>query len=177
MKTYASILFALLICLPTTSFAEEDKPLELEALKAHVGVWDTEIEVWANGPDAPPMKFEGVETNRAYGEYWIVSDFDTEMNGQMMRVHSVIGYDLDKGKLVGKQVDHGPYAATLSGEYDKEQKTIRWVVSAKDLMGNPMSQDTTAKLESEDVRTLEMHMPGANGEKVKFMHIRYVKRK
>ena len=177
MKILPAWIFSLLLCIPATAFAEEQKPVELEALKAHIGVWDAEIKVWASGPDADPLTFKGVETIRAYGEYWIVSDFDSEMNGQTMRVHSVIGYDLDKGKLVGTQVDHGPYAATLTGAYNKEKKAVQWMIDGKDLMGNAMSQDAVAKLESEDVRTLEMHVPGAYGKKVKYMHIRYVKRK
>lgn len=178
MKILSVLVFSLLLCIPAISIAEEEKPVELEALQAHVGVWDAQINVWASGPDADPLTFKGVETIRVYGEYWIVSDFDSEMNGETMRVHSVVGYDLDKGQLVGTIVDHGPYAATMTGEYKKETKTIHWVTKAKDLTGNPISQDTTAKLESDDVRTLEMLLPGPNeGEKVKFMHIRYIKRK
>jgi len=88
------------------------KPIELEVLKASVGIWDAEIEVWLEGPDSPSIKFKGVETNRPYGEYWIASDFDSEFNGPVMEVHSIVGYDLDRRKMVGTVIDHGPYAAS-----------------------------------------------------------------
>ena len=54
------------------------KPVELEVLKESIGVWDAEIEVWPQGPDSDSIKSKGVETNRAYGEYWIASDFDSQ---------------------------------------------------------------------------------------------------
>lgn len=58
------------------------KPVELEVLKESIGVWDAEIEVWPQGPDSDSIKSKGVETNRAYGEYWIASDFDSQFGGR-----------------------------------------------------------------------------------------------
>jgi len=58
--------------------APDSTPVELEVLKASIGVWDAEIEVWPEGLDSPSITFKGVETNRPYGEYWIASDFDSE---------------------------------------------------------------------------------------------------
>ena len=102
---------ALVFGLALSCIAQEEpksKPIELEVLKASIGVWDAEIEVWPEGPDSPSIKFKGVETNRPYGEYWIASDFDSEFMGQTMKVHSIVGYDLDQKKMVGTVIDHGP---------------------------------------------------------------------
>ena len=48
-----------------------------------------------------------VETNRPYGEYWIASEFDSEFDGQTMKVHFIVGFDLGKKQMVGKVID-GP---------------------------------------------------------------------
>jgi hypothetical protein len=153
-------------------------PIELEVLKASVGVWDADIEFWPEGPDSPSIRFKGVETNRPYGEYWIASDFDSEYEGQTTKVHSIVGYDLDKKKLVGKVIDHGPYAATLAGEYDEKSKTVHWITEAKDLDGKPMLQKTLVTQKNADERLLVMNVPGdKKDEFTKCMQIRYVKRK
>ena len=153
------------------------KPIELEVLKASVGVWDADIEIWPEGPDSPSSKLKGVETNRPYGEYWISSDFDSEFDGQTMKVHSIVGYDPDQKRMVGTIIDHGPYAARMSGVYDKESNTVRWTTEAKDPSGAPMLQKTSITQEHPDERVLVMSVPGKEkGELTKFMRIRYVRR-
>ena len=141
-------------------------------------MWDAEIEVWPQGLDSPSIKFEGVERNRAYGEHWIASDFDSEYMGQTVKVHSIVGYDLDQKKLVGTVIDHGPYAARMTGEYDAESETVHWVTEAKSPDGKPMLQKTQVTQKDADQRVLSLFVPGeAKDEFVKFMQIRYVRRK
>lgn len=152
-------------------------PVELAVLEASDGVWDAEIEVWPQGLDSPPVKFKGVETNRRYGKYWIASDFDSEFMGQTMKVHSIIGYDLDKKKLVGTVVDHGPYAASMIGEYDKDSKTVRWKTEVKDPSGKLIVQRTSIKHENAGKRVLVLSVPGKETDEFKkLMQITYVKR-
>ena len=156
----------------------KSKPIELEVLKASIGTWDAEIEIWPEGPDSSSIKFKGVETNRPYGEYWIASDFDSEFMGQTMRVHSIVGYDLDEKKLLGTVIDHGPYAASMTGDYDEEAKTVHWNTQAKDPSGKPMVQKTSITQKTADERVLVLMVPGdKKGEFTKFMQIRFVKRK
>jgi len=150
------------------------KPIELEALKASLGVWDAEAEVWMGGPDAASMKFKGVETNRSYGEYWIASD--SEFQGT--KLHSIMGYDLDREKLVGTVIDDGPYAASLTGNYNKDTKTISWITNVKDAAGNPIVQKTSITQIGADERVLVLSVPAEQeNEFVKFMQIKYTKRK
>ena len=130
------------------------KPIELEVLRGCLGVWDAEIEVWPAGPGSPSVKFKGVETNRPYGEYWIASDFDSEYSGETMKIHSIVGYDLDKKKMAGMVIDHGPYAATMTGEYDPKSKTVAWMTSVKAPDGKPIVQKTVVTQKSEDERVL-----------------------
>jgi len=178
-KSTLSTVLILGLTLPCTA-QETPKvnPIELEVLKASIGVWDAEIEVWPQGLDSPSIKFKGVETNLAYGEHWIASDFDSEFMGQTMKVHSIVGYDLDRKKMVGTVIDHGPYAASMTGDYDKESKTVSWKTEAKTPSGKPMVQKTLITQKSADERSLVLSVPGKQEKEfTKFMQIRFVKRK
>ena len=119
-----------------------------------------------------------MEKNRPYGEYWIASDFDSEFEGQITKVHSIVGYDLDKKKLVGKVIDHGPYAATMTGVYDEKAKTVHWTKKAKDQDGKPMLQKALVTQKNADERLLVLMAPGKKKDDfTKCMQIRYLKRK
>ena len=181
MLIKSTLATALIFRLALSCIAQEEpmsKPIELEVLKASIGVWDAEIEVWPAGLDSPSTKFKGVETNRPYGEYWIASDFDSEFMGQTMKVHSIVGYDLDQKKMVGTVIDHGPYAATMTGDYDVKSKTVRWKTEAKDANGKPMVQKTLITQKSANERVLVLMVPGAEKDDfTKFMQVRFVKRK
>jgi hypothetical protein len=181
MLTNSALSTCLVFVLAISCIAQEkpnSKPTELEVLKASIGVWDADIEVWPQGLDSPSIKFKGVETNRAYGEYWIASDFDSEFMGQTMKVHSLVGYDLEQKKMVGTVIDHGPYAASMTGDYDTKSKTVSWMTKAKDTNGKPMVQKTLVTQESADERVLVLMVPGDKKDAfTKFMQIKFVKRK
>ncbi len=181
MLTRFGLTTVLVVGLAVSCKAQEgpaSKPAELEVLKASVGVWDAEIEVWPQGLDSPSTTFTGVETNRAYGEYWIASDFDSEFMGQTMKVHSIVGYDPEQKRLVGTVIDHGPYAASMTGDYDAKLKTVSWMTQARDLNGNPMVQKTLVTQKNADERVLVLMVPGAKENAfTKFMQIRFVRRK
>ena len=181
MLCRTALVTTLVFCsaLPGTAQDEsKPKPAELEHLKAAVGVWDAEFEVWAQGPDQPPLVFSGVETNHAFGEYWIASDLVSEYMGTTMKVHSIIGYDLDQKKLVGTVVDDGPYSAKMTGEYDAKTKSVTWITKGKGPGGTPLVHRTTMTQKSAEERVLVLNVPGKDeGEFTKFMQIRYVKRK
>jgi hypothetical protein len=177
-RIFPAVLILFGLILPASGQEETGpKPAELEILKAYIGVWDASIEVWPEGPEAPSIKFQGVETNRPYGEYWIASDFDSEVQGQTMKVHSIVGYDLDQERMVGTVIDHGPYAATMTGEYDEASRTVHWRTEAKTPDGKPMVQQTQVTQKSAGERVLVLRVPGAeDGDFTKFMQIRFVKR-
>jgi hypothetical protein len=180
MLIRAALSTALVFGLSLYCSAQDEPKSEpiLEVLKAYIGVWDAEIEVWPDGPDSPSIRFKGVETNSAYGEYWLASDFDSEFMGQTMKVHSIVGYDLDRKKLIGKVIDHGPYAATMTGEYDNDSKTVNWMTEVKDPTGKPIVQRTVVTQKSADERVLLLSVPAKQkNEFTKFMEIVFIKRK
>jgi len=174
-------LSTILMLGPALSCVAEDqpdaKPIELEFLKAAIGVWDAEIEVWPQRLDSPSIKFNGVETNRTFGEYWIASDFDSEFMGQTVKVHSIVGYDLDRKKLIGTVIDRGPYAASMTGDYDQESKTVTWKTEARTPAGKPMLQKTSVTQKNSEERILVLSVPGKQKDEFKkFMQIRFFKR-
>lgn len=180
MPTKFTIALTIVFAFIATCTAQEkpkSKPIELQVLKESVGVWDAEIEVWPQGPDKASIKFKGVETIRPYGEYWIASDFDSKVMGETMKIHSIVGYDLDRKKLVGMIIDHGPYSARMTGEYDKKTKAVTWKTEAKLPNGTPMVQRTVVTQKNANVRVLVLLMPGQKkNEFKKFMQIKFVKR-
>ena len=177
----AQVTIALMVCLCGHSFAQDraaNEPPELAVIRNYVGVWDAEIEVWPQGPTSPSTKFKGVETNRAFGTHWIASDFDSEFMGQTMSVHSIVGYDLDKKSLVGTIVDAGPYAATMTGKWDKKSNSVTWTTNGKTPSGDPILQETVIRQESPNERVLILSTPGKPKQKFsKFMQIKFVRRK
>ena len=181
-KLFTFSLFVTLQMIASThSIAEPDKtkiPEELKVIRDAVGVWDAKIEVWPQGLDSPSITFKGVETNRAYGKHWLASDFDSEYKGNTIKVHSIVGYDLETKQLVGTVIDHGPYAAKMIGEYDKKSKTINWTTKAKDAEGKPIVQKTSVTQKSPTERFLVLSVPDKDGDGIiKFMEITFVKRK
>lgn len=174
----ALLLLALVVFQVGLCHAQEAELPELHMLKQYAGVWDAQIEVWPTGPDGPSITFQGVETVRRYGDHWIASDFDSELQGQTMRVHAIVGYDLEKKKLVGTVIDHGPYAASMVGEFDPSTNTVHWKTAAKTADGKPMTQKTQVTQPTPNERTLVLltHDPKTD-RSTKTMQIRYVKRK
>ena len=156
----------------------QEKPAELQLLKDTIGVWDATMEAWPAGPDAESVKFSGVETNEAYGTHWISSDFVSEYQGKKMKIHSIIGYDLDQKRLVGTIIDHGPYAAKMTGEFDAKSKTIHWTTKVKGPDGTPIVQKTSVTYKNVNERHLVLSAKTkGTDEFVKVMEIKYVKRK
>ena len=98
--------------------------------------------------------------------------------GQTMKVHSIVGYDLDKKRMVGTVIDHGPYAASMTGDYDPESKTVSWMTEVKDANGKPIVQKTLITQNGADERMLVLSVPGKKKDEfTKFMQIRFVRRK
>lgn len=173
-----SFLFGLTSSCMADEIPESNKPVELNVLKESLGVWDAEIEVWPQGLDSPSIKFKGVETNRPFGEHRIASDFDSEYMGETMKVHSIVGYDLDRKKMVGTVIDHGPYAAKMSGDYDAKSKSVRWTTEVKSREGKPIVQKTLVTKKSAEERMLVLSVQGKQeNEFIEFMRIKFVKRR
>jgi hypothetical protein len=72
---------------------------EHQWLGQFVGEWESESK-------AGPVVCQGTMTSRKLGEYWIISDFKTEMAGNQVHGIQTIGYDPQRKKYVGTWVDN-----------------------------------------------------------------------
>ena len=179
-KLTLSLTLALIMTLAANAQENDGQKIaELDVVKQSIGVWEAKVEVWPQGLDSPSVTFTGTETNRAYGRHWLASDFESEFGGQTQRVHSIIGYDLDKKMLVGTVIDDGPYAASMTGDYDEESKTVHWTTRVKSPSGKPIVQKTSMTQKSNDKRYLVPTVPEKDDKEKfnKFMEIIYTRKK
>src|SRR6266849_3404508 len=95
---------ALLAC-AAVGFAQEKKPSpaapvaaaqpkpgpEHAILKEQAGAWDATIESFM-AAGQPPVLSKGAETGTMVGDFWLVSEFKTDMMGQPFTGHGTMGY-------------------------------------------------------------------------------------
>jgi len=155
---------------PTT----EHKNMAREA-----GVWDASLQMWM-APDAPPMPSKGVETNKMMGDFWMVSDFQSEMGGMKFIGRGQHGYDPVKKKYVGTWIDSmSPYLSTLEGDYDAETHTLTLMATGRNMMtGEVEKSKMVSKFIDENTKVFEIFMPveGEEGKWWKSLQIDYKRR-
>ena len=80
---------------------------------------------------------------------------------------------------MGKVIDHGPYAASMVGDYDHETKSVDWITKVKDPSGTPIVQKTVVTQKDADTRLLVLSVPNKDMKDVftKFMQVTFVRRK
>lgn len=78
---------------------------------------------------------------------------------------------------MGDLVDHGIYAAKMTGDDDVKSKTVTWKTEAKDANGKTMVQTTTVTQKTPDERVLVLKVSGKEKDDLtRFMQIQFVKR-
>lgn len=154
--------------------------IEHQILQNDVGVWDAKIRLFVNGPDTDPVVVTGVETNKMLGDYWLMSELEYDLSGQMMIGRGQFGFDANKKKFIGTWCDSSsPYMNYLEGEWDKSNNTWTYFLSGHDAEGNPIFSKMITKIESQDRKTFEMYLklPGDESQYLKMMDVEYARRK
>lgn len=172
---------ASLACAAAASAQEPPKPAkEHKDLETEVGVWDADVSMWMS-PEAEPMKSKAVETNEKFGDFWIMSKFEGDFGGMKFKGHSMLGYDPAKKKYVGTWTDTmSPYLMTMEGDYDESTHTSTMYGTGTSMeTGKPEKSKMVTQYTSDDEKTFTMYMenPGAEGEWIKVMEIKYKRRK
>jgi hypothetical protein len=147
-------------------------------LSRMVGEWTFETEM-VMGPDQPPMKGVGRQSNRSLGGLWLIGEGEGGTpDGQGMNSIITLGYDPAKGKFVGSFIASvmthlWPYEGTLEGN-----------VLTLDSEGPSFSGDgTMAKYQDivevvdDDHWILRSRSPGPDGGWMEFMTAHYRRRR
>lgn len=153
-----------------------------EVLKKDAGVWDAEVTIWPQGPQAEPLTSPGVETNRIVGGgLWLISDFKGSVAGQTFEGHGQFGYDPIEKKYVGTWVDSmSPFLNTMEGTYDASTQTLTMISEGRDPQtGKTVKSKSEARYVDEDHRifTMSMANPANPSQFVKVMQIDYTRRR
>ncbi len=149
-------------------------------LKDDAGVWDAEMKIWMQGPEAEPLVTKGVERNRMVGDYWLVSDFTADLGGQEFTGHGQTGYDPVKKKFVGTWIDS--MSASLSpmeGTYDEKTGELTMMMTSVDpVSGQEVKSKSVSKPKGQNARVFTMFMQGPDGGDtwVKSMELIYTRR-
>lgn len=165
---------------PLAAYAQVPQDEAHKHLATEVGVWDATVQMWP-AADAKPMESKAVETNEMFGDFWLLSKFETDFGGMKYAGRMQLGYDPQKKKYVGTWIDTmSPYLSTMEGTYDEKTKTSTMLATGVDAMTGKVSKSKmVTRIENEDSKVFEMFMPveGKEGEWWKSMEVKYTRRK
>jgi hypothetical protein len=94
----------------------------------HVGTWEGTLQQWMD-PAAPPTTAKATTvTKLAMNGLYLLDDYSSNMMGQPMQGHSIIGFDKVKKKFVMSWVDNfGSGIVQMEGTYNEASKTLNIV--------------------------------------------------
>lgn len=149
-------------------------------LQRMVGEWTFENE--SNiGPDQPPVKFQGQETVRALGGFWIIGEGSGEMpgggTGQMV---ITLGFDPQKNRFVGSWI--GSMMNNIwfyEGALEADGKTLPLNAEGPSMIGDGTlaKYQDIIELVDDDHRILRSQMLGSDGQWQHFMTAHYYRKK
>lgn len=170
-------------CLALSQYTDAQMPMEATAehkiLADDVGTWNCDMKIWAAGPDSEPMTAQGAEVNEMLGDFWLVSKFTGNMEGQAFEGRATIGFDVAKKKYIGTWFDSSsPFMSHIEGTYDKESKTMTMTSKGMGPDGKPTTGKNVSVTKDDGTRVFTMYVqsPDAGNELVKMMEITYRKK-
>jgi hypothetical protein len=147
---------------------------EHEVLERDVGVWDGTIEMAP--PGMPPMTMSGTETSTLIGGRWLVSDWESDMMGQLFQVHTITGWDAAKKAYVSVSVS--TMATELShseSSFDAETESLTGWMEMQDPMGGTSKAKVVEEWPEDGTRVVRVYQPMNASEP--FMTMTFTKRK
>jgi hypothetical protein len=150
---------------------------EHAVLKQEAGSWDATVESFM-APGQPPVLSKGTETGTMLGDFWLVSDFKTDMMGQPFTGHGTLGYDPAKKKYVSTWIDSmTPTLALGESVYDAATRTFTGWLDGLDYAGKPTKLKTVTTFKDPSTRVFTMSLKGPDGKDVTALRITYTRRK
>lgn len=157
---------------------QKPEPLaEHRLLQSMIGTWDYESDC-DMGPDQGPMKQSGVETVKALGEVWVISEWVTKDSKlDEHRSLMTLGFDPAQSRFVGSfQSSMMPFLWVYNGAFDPQALAAGRQRVVLDTTGPDFSgaggmapyQDVFEFVD-EQTRTLTSLFRNSSGEWVPFM--------
>ena len=170
---------ALLAC-AAIGFAQPAPPKpgpEHAVLKEQAGTWDATVESFM-APGQPPLLSKGAETGTMVGDFWLVSEFKTDVMGQPFTGRGTMGYDPAKKKYVSTWVDSMTPALSLGeSDYDAAARTFTGWIDGLNHAGQPTKIKTVMVWKDPATRVVTMSMKGPDGKEMTAMRITYTRQK
>lgn len=150
---------------------------EHAVLKEEAGLWDATVESFM-APGQPPVLSKGTETGIMVGDFWLVSEFKTDMMGQPFTGRGTLGYDPAKKKYVSTWVDSmTPTLSLGESTYDAATHTFTGWLDGLDYAGQPTKIKTVTAFKDPATRVFTMSLPGSDGKDMTALRITYTRRK
>lgn len=155
---------------------EDEVQKEHEWLQKFLGEWRSEGE-GDMGPDQPPMTFQGTESVRAIGGFWIQAEGRGPMpDGSPALTQLMLGFDARKQRYIGTWL--GSMMSHLwiyEGRVDASGKILTLDTVGPDMSGgDKLSRyQDIHEFVDEDHRILSSQMLGDDGQWRKFVTVHY----
>ena len=148
---------------------------EHQKLSESVGTWDAAIETV--GMDGRLHDSKGVSVQKmGPGGFWLIDDFQGEMNGVQFTGHGAVGYDPQKRAYVQSWISMTPMLMVFTGTFDKAGKVLTMTGEGPGMDGTPIKLKNVTTWTSADSRTFEMFIVMPDGKEEKNMTITYTRR-
>ncbi|HLJ94502.1 MAG TPA: DUF1579 family protein [Gemmataceae bacterium] len=117
---------------PASSAAEQAALAPQDILKKWVGTWDATIE--STGRDGKTITSPAKATVRlAYGDRWLITDFDGKFMGAPFTGQEVLGYDPVAKKYIANWIDSAATSfSSGEGTFDPKTNTLILVMNGRD---------------------------------------------
>jgi hypothetical protein len=166
------------VLLPIALLAAQQMPkpqAEHQRLSQAVGTWDAAIETV--GLDGELHRSRGVSVREmGPGDFWILDDFQGEMNGVPFIGHGALGYDPQKKAYVQSWVSMTPMLMVFTGTFDEAGKVLTMTGEGPGIDGTPITMKNVTTWTSGDSMRLEVFVMMPDGVETKTMTITYTRR-
>lgn len=167
---------ALLPAINPLAAQEMPKPqAEHQKLAQSVGTWDATIETM--GVDGKLHNSKGVSVQKmGPGGFWLIDDFQGEMNGSQFTGHGALGYDPQKKVYVQSWVSMAPLLMVFTGTFDKTGKVLTMTGDGPGMDGTRIKMKNVTTWTSTDSMTCEVFVVMPDGTETKSMTLTYTRR-
>ena len=155
---------------------EVPKPqVQHQKLARSVGTWDAAIETM--GMDGKSHHSKGVSVQKmGPGGFWLIDDFQGEMNGVQFTGHGALGYDPRQKLYVQSWISMTPMLMVFTGTFDEAGKVLTMTGDGPGIDGTPIKMKNVTTWTSADSMTFELFVILPDGREVKNMTISYTRR-